>query len=287
MNWQPEPEAGCLLDTSTGHTTEKHTRMKKKLHLRYRLAILFLAATPFAAASLLLDPTGAASVGLVGSDSEVTRDLGGTFNLYGTNITSINLADDGFLGTGEVGGLFADRGIGTLADLTTLSPLDTEPIIAPFYDGLAFGQGSDIVDQSVSNMYYAVTYQSMYGFNQTTTGQSSDFQVILFMNNVTLGGFHFLAGDIAMSYGNLNSAIDGQTFSVGVAQNSSNFTSAPASIDGQLTDFTSLPTGSQFFLFRPDSGGMQVSVESTTPEPASLALFAIGLIGLAILRCRK
>ncbi len=258
--------------------------MKNASRPPFRLALLFVAITPFATASLLLNPSGGTPVGLRGLDNQVTRDLGGTFSLYGDNITSVNVADDGFIGVGHVGGIFLDQSIGALAANTAFGG-DAVPVIAAYYDLLTFAQGSTITDQVASGVYYAVTYQSLYAFSDTTTGHSVDAQIILFMDNATVGGFDFHPGDIAISYGNVATKIEADTFTVGVAFGANTFTGTPASNDGQLTNFNSLPSGPQFFLFRPDQSGFTVSIESDpTPEPASLALASLGLIGIVLWR---
>jgi PEP-CTERM motif len=273
--------------------------MEDPLHLRYLLLLLPLAVTPFATASLLVDPTRGASVGLSSNTDQVSRRIGGTFNLYGTDITSIDIETSGFLGTGGQSGLFNDR------DLPILAGDSGGAVIAPFYDDLAIGNGTSVVDHSVANTYYVVTYQSMFGFNDTTPGHTSDFQVVLFMADTTIGGFQFLAGEIAMSYGNLASTPEG-TLTVGLANDTSNWTPSPGSIEGELSDFSTLPGGSQFFLFRPHSEPLlpriatqfeppspqervvyAVSIESTAPEPASLALASLGITGIVLWRRRS
>jgi hypothetical protein len=267
--------------------------MKTTLRLYCRLAIFFVAATPFASANFLFSTNGGTSVGLRGLDNQVTRDINGTFSLYGTNITSINVADDGFIGTGDVAGIFLDRSLGALA-ANTANHEHPDPVIAAYYDLLTFGQGSTITDQSVSGVYYAVNYQSVYAFSDTAVGHSTDAQIVLFMSNTSVGGFKFLAGDIAISYGNINTKIEADTFTVGVAFDRNTFTGTPGSSDGQLTNFDSLPRGSEFVLYRPDGATYAVSIQDTAtqntsgvPEPASLVLGGLGLVGVAILRRRK
>jgi hypothetical protein len=264
--------------------------MKQILNLRYRLASLFLAVAPFATASLLLNPAGGSSVGLTGEPGfQVTRNIGGTFSLFRAGITSINISSEGSLGTGQVAGFFADRNLSEIVSSTG------GPVIAPFYDGLTFGNGSAVTDQSVKDTYYAVTYQSMYGLTDASPGHTSDFQVVMFMADTTIKGFQFHAGDIGISYGTVASTISGSTFTVGIGSSTIS-TGTPTSLDGQLSNFSTLPTGSQFFLYRPrtfqDMSGptvaYNVSLESASaPEPAALALAGVGLVALASLKRRK
>ena len=271
--------------------------MKTTLRLPYSFALLFLAATPFASASLLIDPLAGSSVGFSSNaiDDQVTRSLGGTFSLFGADITRINVASDGFLGTGSDSGLFLDR------DLATLAAASQGAVVSALFDHTVLGNGSTVTDQSVANTYYAVTYQSIYGFNDTNPDHTSDYQIVLFMAGTTIGGFEFQAGDIAISYGHLASTPEG-SFTVGVAHDTSNFAGTPLSVDGELFDLSTLPSASQFLLYRPQDSPIlsaistrdapprgervvySVSLESTaTPEPVSMALFGIGLMGLAFL----
>lgn len=252
--------------------------------LRYCLSVLLLGAR-LASAGLLVNPAGGSSLGFTSldDDTQVTRNLGGTFNLYGTNITSLNVALDGFLGTKNVDGLFSDRNLHDLAAMRDGS------VIAPFYDHLAFGAGSSITDRMVANTYYAITYQSIYNFHDLSAGATSDFQAVLFMADTTIGSFQFHARDVAFSYGNLASTPDG-TFTVGVADPNTR-TGTPGSLDGPLSDFSSLPTGSQFFLYRPTGPGesdFKSSVQSTdAPEPATVLLAGLGIVALTWFRKRR
>jgi len=272
--------------------------------------LLLAIASPFTKANFIVDPSSGVSVGFGPNvvDSQVVRNLGGTFDFYGTPITSIHVASDGFLGTGDVNGFFFDRTLAVLADATS------GPVIAAFYDHTVFGPGTSVTEQETSS-YYAITYQNLYGFDNVTAGLTTDYQIVLFGANTTLRGFDFLAGDIAMSYGNLASVRDGSV-TVGVAESTSNFTGTLLSIDGELLDVGSLPTGSQFLLYRPHeepiiaalrAGSLSanslsegnrvlynVSLETmatsntiATPEPGTLALAGLALIVSTSLRARR
>jgi hypothetical protein len=273
--------------------------MKKLKYKSSGIGLLFLSIAPLASAGLLLDPTGGSSVGFPSNSDgdQVRRNLGGTFSLFGSSITSINIATNGFIGTSSVSGRASDR------DVETLAAVVGGPVVAALYDDLVFGPGTMVTDQSVANTYYALTYQSIYGFANASAGMTADFQIILFMGDTTLAGFQFQAGDIAISYGRLNNALDG-TFSVGVALDQTNWTPFPDTIGGQLSDLGVLPTGAQFLLFRPETQPIlpairvhladeaqqtvyQVSVESATPEPDGLSLVGAGLILAGFLKLSK
>lgn len=254
---------------------------------RFRLTLLLFGLARLSTAGFIVDPFGGTSVGFKKGDlaEQQSRNLGGTFNFFGFAITDINVATNGFLGTDHVEGLNADR------SLTELSQTSTGPVIAAFYDLLQFSDGSSVTDRSVADSYYALTYQSIYGANDLAAGHTSDFQVVLFMADRTIGSFAFHPGDIAISYGTLASTID-NTFTVGVASDT-NATGTPTSADGKLANFSTLPAGPDFLLYRPvvipDTDGAiryDVSVESlaSVPEPATLALIGLGLVAVG---CRK
>ncbi len=265
-----------------------------------KCALVLIVASPFAKANFILDPAGGVSVGFAPDavDDGVTRDLGGTFDLYGNPITKIGVASNGFLGTVNVSGFFFDRSLPVLADASE------GPVISAFFDHTALGPGSSVTEQTAGS-YYALSYQNLYAFDDITSGFTTDYQIILFLGNTTLSGFDFQSGDIAISYGRIASVPEG-SFTVGVAQSPQFFTGTPLTVDGELNDSSSLPTGNQFFLYRPEEVAIinairgsglansleegervdySVSVESTvTPEPGTLALAGLALLVPMVLR---
>ncbi len=242
-------------------------------------------------AGLLVDPAQGSSVGFPSNadDEAVTRNLGGTFSLYGSSITNINVSVNGFLGTTDISGVFADRSIGELAAHVG------GPVIAGMYDDLSFGAGSNVVDQSVANTYYAVTYESLFGNGDVTPGHITDLQILLIMANTTIDGFNFQQGDIAIGYGQLLHTIRDTTATVGVGDGFGFFTGNNTTADGSLTSLNGLPTGNRFLLYRPvivnddeeTAITYNVSVEATaTPEPATFLISAIGIAAVALLKRR-
>jgi len=254
---------------------------------RSLFALLCLAAAPFASASFIVDPTGGSNITFSSSDdAQVTRNLGGTFSLYGSPVTSLQISTNGLISNAaDIATRFLD------SDLHDLGVQTGANVIAPFYDDLILGAGSTVSDKSVANTYYALTYQGIFGIGDQTAGRTSDFQVVLFMADTVIGGFQFRARDIAFSYGTLNSQVRSNTFTVGVA-NSITRSGTPASVDGQLTNFSTLPTGSQFLLYRPFAEGFSdyvdsiQSLDSTVPEPATVVLAGLGIALFAFLKRR-
>ena len=68
-----------------------------------RFAWLLIAVAPLASAGLLLNPAGGSALPFPAhsDDDQVPRNIGGTFALFGRDITSMNVATSGFLGTVE------------------------------------------------------------------------------------------------------------------------------------------------------------------------------------------
>lgn len=241
-----------------------------------------------ATANLLVSTAGGSPLAFAANtdDDSIARTFGGTFNLFGVPTIAITVSSNGFLGAGGVTAGFnshLDSSLNGLVGNTGGS------VIAPFFDDLVLGPGASVNERS-SATFYALTYLSVYGFGAVDPGLTSDAQVVFFRADTTIGTFHFLAGDIGMGYGNLASTIRGTGITVGVASFNKT-TGTPTSADGQLGTFSTLPTGSQFFLYRPDgSGGYNVSIRNTgqdtgsVPEPATFALAGLGFAGLVFLR---
>jgi hypothetical protein len=238
------------------------------------LLIICVLAPAAMRADLLVSPAGGSSTTPSNpDDGSASLSLGGTFDFYENPVDSLFFQVNGFLSTEDAEGFFDDRSITTLASETGSS------VIAPLYDDLIEIGGTSLSDLSTSN-YFAATWQSIAG-DADPSGGTSSFQVLLFFSAATVDGFSFQPGDIAISYGSLNDVPSG-TFTVGVAQNGSNGVGNPMSSDGQLTNLGSLPSGNEFFLYRPDGNSYDVSVQETSavPEPGSIGLVGFLMLGL-------
>ncbi|WP_435008743.1 PEP-CTERM sorting domain-containing protein [Tundrisphaera lichenicola] len=271
------------------------------------IATLLIASSANSArAGLLIDPVGGTDftssfVGYQKEDGSVTRSLGGSFDFYGTARTSVQVSSNGYLAfttTPNAAGLRLNRSIGHLAGV------QGAPVIAPLYYDLLIANGTHIVDTSVAGQYYAVTYENITASAIPKTPHAGDpafgstFQVALFTGDTLLNGFSFHAGDIALSYGALNASlafepddkdVTGPTGTIGVGRNANVFTGLPTDSRGYVTDLYTLPTGNNFFLYRPDASGSSYTVSVVepliappVPEPASIIMLAIGLLPIAV-----
>ncbi len=266
--------------------------MKSLLSLSL-VALGALALVPEAHASFLVDPIGGTSlsgfVGFVGSDLDdgsQLRSLGGAFSLYGASYSSIYVQVGGFLSVADGGGFVADRSVGVLASAVP------GPVISPFYDDFYLDPAlGDSITENVTSSYYAISY-AIAGYFDFTAGHQSNFQAALIKSATNLRGNALRAGDIVLSYGELNSTVQIDNFSVGVGASESNATNAFDAPGGQFTTTASFlsnfDAANQALLFRydPASGRYAQSLITyqAVPEPSSLA--ALGLVGAAALRRR-
>lgn len=268
--------------------------MKSLLTLSLSLVALgALALVPKSRAAFLVNPAGGTNltgfVGFEGSDfddgSEL-RSLGGEFSLYGASYSSIYVQVGGFLSVADGGGFVADRSVGVLAGAVP------GPVVSPFYDDFYLDPAlGDSITEKVTSSYYAISY-AIAGYFDLTTGYQSNFQAALIKSATTLRGNALLAGDIVLSYGELNSTVQIDNFSVGVGVSELNATNAFDVPGGQFTTTASFLSNfdaeTQALLFRydPSTGkyGQSLINYQAVPEPSALAV--IGLASVAVL-CRR
>ncbi len=271
----------------------RNHRSRNSIVASAAFALSAAAFVPAADANLLIDPTGGTTLNaflVPGAfvDTSVARSLGGSFDLYGAVYTSLDVHLNGFLSGNATRGA-GDRSIGSLASLVSSA------VVAGLYDDTALGPNSTVSDVVSANHYYAVTYDAIFEAANVSGRTSNTFQIALFTGNTTIGGFDFLTGDIALSYGALEDGIAAGSATVGVAASLAQFTPLPGTTDGQISSLSRLPGGESFVLFRPGAGNASygASVASlpaiaSIPEPSDVALLGVGSLGLfAGVRRRK
>jgi len=279
------------------------------------LMILACPAAP-ARAGLLIDPTGGTDItsefqGYSVEDGSIYRNFAGTFNFYGAAQAGVSISSNGYLAFTSApnsAGLRVNRSVNSLANL------QGAPVIAAFYEDLAIVPGSThVLENSVAGHYYAVTYKDITaadGYIQPAHSRDpafgSDFQVTLFTGDTIAAGYHFQAGDIAISYGTMKASLvyqyetndlagyTGGMATVGVAKDLNSFTGVPTDSRGIITDISTLPDAPEsFYLYRPNANftaytasAVIVAHPVANPEPASLTMLVIGLVPLAV-ACRR
>jgi hypothetical protein len=243
--------------------------------LRLFTAVAALGGAIASSQALLVADNGT-NVG-TGDDSGFAVTLGGTFNLYGTGVSTLYMTTNGYIATTN-----------SPFDYSSNFPVTGHGIIAPFLDDLD-SRGTGYYDDFGSTADYDQFTWNTQHFSGTG---NIVMQAVLFRNNVTVSGFNFLAGDIAFSYDSVSESA-GATFNgnVGLNDGAGGFIVAPGTGGSQNTFGSALPmypTTGQFFLFRSNGqGGYNASIASAVPEPASMSVLALGALALLRRRSRK
>jgi hypothetical protein len=190
-----------------------------------RILIFGLMCTAAASQALLVTDNGT-NVGN-GDDTNFTVALGGTFQFYGSNITSIGMTTNGYLST-----------TGAPFNYGSSWPIVGDGEIGCFMDDLDSRGGGYYNDHGSTGTYDQFTWNT-----QHYNGTGGIFmQAVLFRGATTIGGFNFQAGDIAFSYDSI-SETQGALFNGNVGLNDGNgsFITAPGCGGSQNTFGSALP----------------------------------------------
>jgi hypothetical protein len=254
-------------------------------NIRFLASMAVLAAVVASSQALLVNPSGGTLLwdGTTSDhdDDTTTVTPGGTFNLFGTAFTSLSVCNNGNLNT-----------LGSNAWTNSAFPLTEGGMrIAPSWDDMYVynaNGANDYVSHKSGAGYWSVTWSVSHIQSQTN---HSVFQAILFNANTTLGGFNFLANDIAFSYDSYGTIGTGDpNATIGVNSGTGSFAVIPGTTDGLITSSNAnlvpiYPTTGQFILFRWGGNNYTGSIQSAVPEPASMA--ALGIGALALIRRRR
>ncbi len=261
------------------------------------LALSAFAMLPKTArADLLVSPSGGTTVfdNTVSHDDSVQSvSLPMSFNFFNTPVNSLIVSANGFVGTGDVG--FSN----------TAFPATGPGVIAPFWDDLFLYTGvpGALVSTSAVGNSFSFTWQNIGFFSGDASGSVNTFQATLFTGVMTIGGFTFQSGDIAFSYASLGAAFsatigvnsgDGSQGGGGGIPNAlgdGGFAVLPGTTDGQISDPSLVPFGSQFVYLQANGEGYIASIQSISavPEPQTwiAGLGALATVGFGFQQRRR
>jgi hypothetical protein len=241
--------------------------MKKHL-LRLTAAALLAGSALHANAALYTTTFGSQVPGYYANDDVAFGpiDLGFSLNLFGQTYSDFYVSNNGLLSFG--------RAITSY----TPTPLNQETngvIVAPYWTDLISGGPdpstgvylSQTADQTI------VTWNSM-GYCCSTFSGTATFQTVLNRN-----------GQIGFYYGDMSAGTDGHRVSAGFGDGQSDINPGEISSATGFTQTIAPQLNQSQFLFSLSDNG--VPENANVPEPASLALIGLGMLGVAFKRKRN
>ena len=227
----------------------------------------------------ILDPTNGSL-----DDASAVANIGFSFNFFGNLYSQVNVSTNGLLSFNGVNTDWVNQ------DLTTSVTSGDLPSIAGYWDDLVLYQSipnAGIFVQTTGttgNRVFTVQWHKAGFIDDPTDGSGLEYEIQLFE----------ATGRILMQYQSTSGAVtqaDAASATIGIRN-----TGAPA--NGQVLQWLANGTGGGG-IGRPTTG-LGVLVQDVTPsntitfdpisdapEPASIALFGLGLAAIGVLRLRK
>lgn len=202
-----------------------------------------------------------------------------TINYFGTTYSSIFVNNNGN----------ATFGAGTSS--FTPSPLNTQtthPMIAPYWTDLdsrsdplgaivASTGGSGVYFSTVSPDEVVMTWDRLGYFSTNYSGRAQFQLVLRDPTSVIPTG----EGMIGFFYGGVTGDNDVHSVTVGFGDGSSNINTGEISLFSGLSSAVSASVNDQHFWFGLSGQGAPEPTPNGVPEPCTLLLFGIGLVGMA------
>ncbi len=257
----------------------------KRFLLCFSLSLMFIGFSALGAnAQLYTTNYGSLVPGYSPNDDSTFPAVGLPYsiNYFGSTYNSIFVNNNGNATFGAGTGDYSP---------SPLNTQNTQPMIAPYWTDLdsrsdplgsiaANTGGSGVYFRQVSPTEVVMTWDRL-GYYSTNYSGRAQFQLVLRdPNSVIPAG----EGAIGFFYDGVTSGTDGHTVQVGFGDGLAAINTGEISLFGNSSSTVSQQVNGQHFWFGLSGEGEPIETPQGVPEPATMLLLGLGLIGVAGIR---